>query len=180
SQSGIEMIYGGISLSQQMMEMTETDQPHNQGKGPAPAILVGIAAVLIAVALFVSVSEVKSLGTGRSSAYLAFLALACIGVQMLVGFPAENETQQNKAEATANMDPAEQSIEQMVAFQTVYKPALYLTLLALAIPMVCSVVLTEPKRREAPAMNASLRPDENDDETPTSPQAAEEKPPGQV
>ncbi|MEM9226712.1 MAG: hypothetical protein AAGA45_01985 [Verrucomicrobiota bacterium] len=183
SQSGMEMIYGGISLSPQMMETMETDQAHNQGKGPTPAILVGIAAALVLLALFVSVSEIKSFATGRNSAYLAFLALACIGVQMLVGFPAENETEQDqttmdKSTENAEPDATNQSIEEAISFQTVYKPALYLTLLALALPMTCSLLLTEPRRKEDAPMNTTLRPTE--DAASAESEADEPKPPGQA
>ena len=173
TQSGVQIIYGGSSPSEQMQGMGQgmegqsgatvemnADSEESMGYGP----LVGLALLLVIVATIMSFVALKGDG-GAADKFAGILPAAALGllvIQLLIGFPAKREMMQSMKEgaqqsenSAAATDPMSASMEDamgdammesvMANFTVEAKPAFYFELVALGIPTL--LLLTSLKTR---------------------------------
>ncbi len=152
TQTGLQTIHGGGSLSAEMQSLAEMGGGETSGKSnrsgfseddrPSAAFLAAGSLLLILLALFMAVRSAMSPASVDPAhvALLATLALGLFGMQMLFGFPLETTAQQAMTEAQAGADktgidnPFAGLGAAMVRIQVIRQPWLWLELALLAVP----------------------------------------------
>ena len=146
TQSGVQIIYGGGSPSQEMKDMGEKDQDggsDSESMGYAP--LVGLAFLAVIGAVVAAFAAIRSAepGSGNLPGVLCAVALGLIALQMSLGFPVKKKlgeelSAQGQAEHRAGDPLAEvgESMAQamMMQIQVRHLPSLYFMLVALGLP----------------------------------------------
>lgn len=145
TQSGVQTIYGGSTISKELNGHSETanrkNASPNQDESLGFSIWVGaaflalIAAFFAALLVFRGFREISPHVVGG----LCMIALIAISIQLMIGFPVRDKLSDGMTEPTTRQsaeDPFAAAGAGMAAamFQVRHSPALYLELLALGIP----------------------------------------------
>jgi hypothetical protein len=137
TQSGLQTVYGGVSLSEQFQGMANEQKSDKDSS--SMAIFAGLALVATIIAFVVALGEFRSgLSVSQSRAGgLCLIALALILVQMLLKFPVEQELLEEMKKSGSSGDP----FGGMAAavFSIRYTPWFWLELVALGIPAAFAV-----------------------------------------
>lgn len=152
TQSGLQTVYGGVSLSEEMRSMTEDSSAEEakveeKDESMGFAALVGLALVAVLAGCYSAFAELT--GRKRSSptrsTLFAALALVLLLTQLMIGFPAEAKLREamanesgGSAEETDELGRAMGDAMRM-SFRVEAKPVFYLELLALGIPTLILV-----------------------------------------
>jgi hypothetical protein len=103
TQTGLQTIYGGMTLSPEFRDMaddsSDADDEDDASDRPGPAWLVGGAAVATLLGLAGAGVQVFRRPDSRMPGLLAALALGLLIAQLVVGFPAERELAEARREA---------------------------------------------------------------------------------
>lgn len=140
TQSGMQSIYSGGTLDKQLEALGEDNDNSSDKKdenSPAPAILIAVALILLLIALYLAYKQMKNESEDSSKVILFSTGcLLCIVVQMLLGFPMENLLNEQLADKPESSSPFGESANLLTTMQisVEYRNALYLTLIALAVP----------------------------------------------
>lgn len=138
TQSGIQVIYGGGTPAEEPAE-TEVKKDDDNTIGKAP--LIGLALIAVLGAVVASSLALFKGGEGPKlfSGVFPAIALTLLVVQMMNGFPLENEISEAMAE-TKSEDEGTNAFANsaaqmaMMNFAVNKRPALYLELVVLALP----------------------------------------------
>ncbi|HSP41740.1 MAG TPA: hypothetical protein VLO11_02615 [Luteolibacter sp.] len=144
TQSGVQVIYGGGSPSQEMKDLDEKGgESEGESMGFAPLVGLALLAVIGAVAAAFAAIRSAAPVRGNLPGVLCAVALGLIALQMSVGFPvkkklAEELSAQSQSEQRAD-DPFAGLGEgmaqaMMMQIQVRHLPSLYFMLVALGLP----------------------------------------------
>lgn len=171
TQTGIQVIYGGGSPSEQMKGMSEgfgdgemdaevdMDMGSEESMGYGPLVGMALLAVLGAVACSFIALRTSGGMAERYATLLPTLALALLLVQLLIGFPAKremiNSMREQSPQTEGVSDPDDPFAEMgnamaeamMANFQVKATPAFYLELVALGIPCLLLISSLGDRRR---------------------------------
>ncbi|MDB4265349.1 hypothetical protein N9891_01225 [bacterium] len=159
TQSGFQAVYGGGSVDPQFESASKKDsekeKKDGKKKGPGMAYLLGVAFVAIVAGLIVSLFMFrKSAAKSKIASALAALALILIALQMMLGFPMEQEITKSMAEQ--NDENAGGIFFAQLNLGIVYRPWIYLELAFLACPLAVAFFRMQPKRAEVPSENPEV------------------------
>lgn len=158
TQSGIQIAYGGASASPQFEtsgsgssnESKDDDEMEDSLGGVS--VLVGLAFVAVVVGLITAFLIFRgSRMPAKVVPGLAGLALASIGLQMMVGFPIEKSVKESQSPSGPEGE-AKDGMKQMGAMLAqinigvVYRPWLYLEMAFLALPLSVAFFGMQPKK----------------------------------
>ncbi len=144
TQSGVQVIYGGGSPSQEMKDLDEKGG-ESEGESMGFAPLVGLALIAVIGAVVAAFAAIRSAAPVRGNlpGVLCAVALGLIAVQMTFGFPVKRKlgeefSKEQKTEQRAD-DPFSGLGEgmaqaMMMQIQVRHLPSLYLILVALGLP----------------------------------------------
>lgn len=151
TQSGLQTVYGGASISEELESMggqKEIDKEEDkEGAGIAFFTAIALLATIGAVILFAKeVTNPAALGkTGTILATAAFVALL---LQMLIGFPLERSIAESM-EADSSED-AQMAAAMGMAIQVKYRATIFFVLALLAVPgLIAANALLDKKRAQA-------------------------------
>jgi len=151
TQTGFQMIYGGGSASDEMKALGDDTKTESQSKAPDSmgfSPLIGLALIAVVAAVVFSYLSLfrRSNSADRYSSILPAVALALILLQLMVGFPAKKKIVEAMSEGAAKSKASQSTADpfsglgesmaaaMMMNIRVKTTPALYLELLALAIP----------------------------------------------
>ncbi len=153
SQSGVQSIYGGGSIDPQFTNRDEKSGEKSK-EGPGMAIFIGLAFVLVAVGLIISVLIFRGSAIDpKVLPTLSTVALLAIALQMMIGFPLEKSIQEQMNDSSVGDSIA--SVNEMGAMfaqlniGVVYRPWIYFEMAFLAFPLAFAFFGMQPKK---PAM----------------------------
>ncbi|CAN5456616.1 hypothetical protein BH23VER1_BH23VER1_00320 [soil metagenome] len=141
TQTGIQILYGGATPAGALAEMVKenpekADDPDRPDSAGA-SILVGIALLATLGALvfgFLALRRNRSGDLLRSGA-LAAVALAALLAQLAAGFPLKDQIDQDTGSSTAN-NPFSRLASAALRVEVVHRPAFYIELAALGLPVL--------------------------------------------
>jgi hypothetical protein len=162
TQTGIQAVYGGATVSEEMKTQTGSSEPNgNSSSGDSMGFAPLLAIALIAVIGAVAFSGIALFRGGeraeRYSSILPALALAFLLMQLMLGFPAKKKVlesmSQKPPESKSVDDPFSGLGESMAAammmnIRVKTTPVFYFELLALGIPTLLLVNGFIDKRRK--------------------------------
>ncbi len=173
TQSGVQTIYGGCTTATQEAGMTmDLGSPSRQGKAARQSldysVLIGLAMVAVVAAVLSSFVALWSAAVQRRQTVgiLCTIALALIGLQMSIGFPAKKSIARSMSSdmessfGNRRADRIDDAAEKMNAammgsFEIRPLPALYLELLMLGLPtLVLANDLIDRVKRQAAGRDA--------------------------
>ena len=145
TQSGLQVIYGGGSASEEMKALGGDSSSNKSSKsdesmGYAP--LVGIALIAVIAAVVFSCLAVFKGDTraAKISSVLSAIALGLLLLQLSIGFPAKNSILEAMSKGSSNAQASEDEFANSMASAMMMNinikttPAFYLELFALGIP----------------------------------------------
>lgn len=146
TQSGVQAVYGGASLSSEMESLGgKGGEDGVSGKekdsiGAAPLIAVSLLATVLAVAVGIMVCRNPEKFPSYSVAGLAGVALLFILIQMAIGFPMKHKMEESLgggSKKESSQMPFENAAGMMAAMQINirYTHLFYVQLVALALPV---------------------------------------------
>jgi ABC-type phosphate transport system permease subunit len=140
TQSGLQIIYGGASASEEMKSLSNgesTDSKDSLGV----SILVALALILVALSVFFSWNNFCNANkqTSNLSLVLPAVALGLLLLQLMIGFPAKNKISESTTAKNFTSQSSEDQFEELgkamamtITAKTTW--AFYLELLMLGIP----------------------------------------------
>lgn len=164
TQSGVQTIYGGGSLSSEMKAMTDKkgDSSDFSGKskdgkdeiGSAPLIVVSLLATLIAVVVAVIIFRNPDRYPAYSVGALTGIALLFIFIQMAIGFPIKKDVYGSmggdKTESTEDPLGDAAGMMAMMNISVKYTNVFWLNLIALGVPVgLLGMALLEKGKKES-------------------------------
>lgn len=157
TQSGIQAIYGGGSVSEEIEALGGKDGPSSSGDkdslGYAP--LIGIALLLVVLAVICAVVALRgsTMLPGNSTGILCAAALAVLAIQASIGFPAKKKMLESMGETGASQSGEEamgasMASAMMMNIRVERLTPFYLELLMLGIPtlILCNGFVDKMKR----------------------------------
>lgn len=167
TQSGLQVIYGGASLSDEMKNLgdgAEESDGSGESAGFAPLVLLALLAVLGAayysyISLFKGGERAQLLST-----VLPAVALVLLLFQLMIGFPVKNKMIEEMSDSSSEVqsddefDALGESIAaaMMANIRVKTTPFFYLELLALAIPtLILANGMIDKYKRTEQNVNAS-------------------------
>ena len=161
TQSGLQIIYGSGSVSEEMKALGAEDSSptksfaSDETMGYAP--LVGVALILvIAAVIFSCLSVFKSdARADKISLILPTIALGLLLIQLIIGFPAKNSILEAMSKGTSDSQSSSDEFANSMASAMIMNikvkttPFFYLELFALGIPTLLLVNGFIDKRKKA-------------------------------
>ena len=157
TQSGVQAIYGGGTVSEQLEALGgkegSSSSSDKDSLGYAP--LVGIALLLVVLAVISAVVGLRGskMLPGNSTGVLCAAALAILAIQASIGFPAKNKMLESMGETGASQSSDEAIGSSMVSAMMINirverLTPFYLELLMLGIPtlILCNGFVDKMKR----------------------------------
>lgn len=144
TQTGIQTIYGGGSLSPEMGESAnESAKKDKESMGYSPLVAIALLAVIGGVVVSFIALRSDEESHRNMVGILCAGALGLLAVQMMIGFPAKRKLSEGMSEATKEQSHADDPMAgvgegmaaaMMMNFQVRHLPALYIELIMLGLP----------------------------------------------
>lgn len=143
TQSGVQSVYGGGSLSDELEAMAKKNggsEDSQESMGIALMVGIGFLATLVAVGIGVLAYREPNKYPEHTVAVLSGVALLCILIQMSVGFPIKKEMYEKMGgkEQKEQADNPFSDMGEMMGAMSInieYTNAFYLCMIALGIPV---------------------------------------------
>ncbi len=135
SQSGVQSVYGGISMSGELegLGKGETSPMQNKKGGTGAAVIVAVALLFVFVALVVtSLIVFNNLKPSIDPGMISALALGLLLLQAVIGFPVDKSVSEDQQQAPASAQGMPKELEmKMTSSRT---PWFYFEVIFLMVP----------------------------------------------